>query len=171
MYTRQHDPRTKQQIKDLLFLYLYTPVKQQFKNRIDDLIMRNALICGYSHKSFSYKGEFYSCDILPLLSRKNKLVPQLRPEMDKYLKDLEELNNNEIPYVLGFINQVLNSSDSFADYLQIFPSIIHYPLQKMIATNPCTVHQLDQNKIDQLKEKNEKPIRLINRRMSLNLLI
>lgn len=166
-----HDPRTKQQIKDHLYSFLYEPVQRQFQTRIDDIILRNSLVGSYSHKSFSYKGVFYTCDNSPPPIRKNRLVTQLRPDMESYLADLKELNEQELPHVLGYINQVLNSSDSFADYLLLFPSTIHPPLRDMAATCPCKIHKLLPDKVDQLMERNADSIRLLKRRLVTNFLI
>ena len=58
METLQHDPRTKQQIKDMLYAFLYEPVQRQFKTRLDTLINRNTLISGASHHSLPTKGVF-----------------------------------------------------------------------------------------------------------------
>src|SRR4030095_5111123 len=166
----QHDPRTKQQIKDALYAFLYEPVQKQFKSRIDILITRNTLLGGYSHKSFSYKGVVYNSDSTHPPLKKNRLLPQLRASMDEYLTDLEELNSHELPYVLGFINQVLNASNDFKDYLRLLPESVHHPLQQLMATCPCRTVHLTDEKVEQLKEKNKESIDLMKQRLVLNLI-
>ena len=37
-----HDPRTKQQIKDILYQHQYGPVQGQFKKRLDEIITKNS---------------------------------------------------------------------------------------------------------------------------------
>ena len=37
----QHDPRTKQQIKDILFNFLYGPVEAHFKKQLADIIIQH----------------------------------------------------------------------------------------------------------------------------------
>ena len=170
MTTLQHDPRTKQQIKDLLYSYLYAPVQKQFKNRIDNLIERNTLLGGFSHKSFLYKGTVYNCDLQALPRRNNKLIPQLKPDMDTYLNDIKHLNDTELPFVLGFINQVLNASDRISDYLRVLPESIHYPLEKFQLSCPCKKRNLTDEQVAQLKQKNSDSINLLKQRMVLNLL-
>lgn len=167
----QHDPRTKQQIKDALYSYLYEPVQRQFKNRIDDLIIRNTLLGGYSHKSFIYKGVVYDCDIYQPPLKKNRLVKALHEEMETYLADLKQLNDLELPYVLGFINQVLNSSDGLHDYLRLLPDAVHSPLKQLITSCPCKDCRLSDEKVQLLKEKNQASIDLMRQRMVTNLLI
>ena len=165
-----HDPRTKQQVKDALYAYIYDPVKKQFKQRIDTLILRNSLLGRYSHNHFVYKGELYNAESTHPPLRKNRLIVQLKPAMDEYLKDLGELNNTELPYVLGFINQVLNSSCDMQDYLKVLPPAIHTPLNKFIASCPCKSSRLASSKVDEMVDMNSESIKLIQRRLVLNLI-
>jgi len=167
----QHDPRTKQNIKDMLYKVLYDPVQRQLKTQIDDIIMRNTIIGRHSHKSFIYKGTVYSCDNTPAPVRKNRLDPSLREAMETYLAEIKRLNEEEVPYVLGFINQVLNSSEGMQDYLKLFPDALHPPLLNLAATCPCKTSMLPEEKVALLKEKNQSAITLMRERMVLNLLI
>jgi hypothetical protein len=167
----QHDPRTKQLIKETLYDFLYLPVQNHFKNRLDVLIVRNTVLSGYSHKSFNYKGVNYSCDSGSPPRKWNRLLPHLKPAMDEYLFDLKQLNEKEVPFVIGFINQVLNASNDLQDYLHIFPESIHRPLEKLIASCPCQNKQLSDEKIIELREKNQTPINMMKARMVTNLLI
>lgn len=167
----QHDPRTKQLIKDTLYEFLYRPIENQFKNRLEVLIVRNTLLGGYSHKSFNYKGVLYNCDNGFPPRKSNRLIPQLKPAMDEYLFDLKQLNEKELPFVIGFINQVLNASNDLQDYLHIFPESTHRPLEKLIASCPCQAKRLSNEKILELKEKNQEPINMMKQRMVTNLLI
>lgn len=165
------DPRVKQQIKDALYAYLYEPVQNQFKNRIDVLIARNSLLGGFSHKSFVHRGVVYSSELSPPPGIKNKLLSQLRPAMEDYLQDLKELNNDELPFVLGYINQVLNSSNGMQDYFTLLPNSIHYPLTKLVSTCTCQSKNLSLERIEQIIARNTESISLMKQRMILNLLI
>ena len=91
--------------------------------------------------------------------------------MDEYLTDLEELNNKELPYVLGFINQVLNASCDLTDYMRVLPEAIHHPLAQMVATCPCRTTSLPEERVTHLMNKNQEPINMIKRRLVTNLLI
>lgn len=166
-----HDPRSKQLIKDGLYAFLYAPIENQFKNRIDVLCTRNSILGGFSHKSFFYKGTVYNSEITQPPTSRNKLIPQLRAEMEAYLQDLQDLNQHEVPFVLGYINQVLNSSNDFKDYLRLFPESIHYPLERLMATCPCQNKHLTDEKVLQIKERNQQPISLMKQRLVNNLLI
>lgn len=165
-----HDPRTKQLIKDTLYKFLYGPVEDHFKSRLDVLIARNTLLGGYSHKSFNYKGVHYTTDDGLPPRRRNRLLPQLRPSMDEYLAELKTLNETELPFVIGFVNQVLNASNDFQDYLRVLPPSTHYPIQKLIGTCPCQNGQLTESKIAQMQTSNEKTINMMKQRLVSNLL-
>lgn len=165
-----YDPRTKQQIKEALYGFLYDPVHKQLRLRLDTLIIRNTLLGGHRHKSFSYKGIDYSCDNTPIPRKRNQLLSQLQPDMNAYLKDVKELNEKELPYVLGFINQVLNSSNDLKDYLRLLPDSVHHPVEKLIYTCPCKAKSLSDEAVEQLKEKNQISINLIKQRQVLNLI-
>lgn len=166
-----HDPETKQRIKDALYAFLYEPVQKSFKTRIDTLIVRNTILGGYTHKHFIYKGTLYNAEPTVPPLKKNRLHPQLRDPMEEYLVDLARLNNQELPYVLGFINQVLNASTNLQDYLQVLPESMHQPIQKLAATCPCRTRALSADKVEQLRLKNEEPIALMKQRLVTNLLL
>lgn len=165
-----YDPRTKQQIKEALYSFLYDPVQKQFKVRLDTLILRNTLLGGHKHKSFSYRGVDYSCDPTPPPRKRNQLLHALQPEMNQYLKDMKELNEKELPYVLGLINQVLNSSNDLKDYLRLLPESVHRPVQSLIATCPCQAKSLTDEAVKSFIIKNQNAINLMKQRQVLNLI-
>ena len=167
----QHDPRTKQQIKDMLYAFLYEPVQRQFKTRLDSLIKRNTVILGASHQSFIYKGNLYTCDIAPPPRKLNRLVPQLVPDMEAYLTDQKQINDKERPYVVGFINQVLNASNDLHDYLRVLPQSLRPPIQKLIDSYPCRTKKLTDAEVQEMQAKNQRYIDLVKSRMVMNLLI
>ena len=171
MENLQHDPRTKMQIRDLLFSFLYTIVEKQFKHRLDTLITRNTVITGATHKSFSYRGEVYSADQTAPPRRMNRLSPKLVPEMDNYLRELKQLNEYEVPFVVGYINRVLNSSNDLHDYLRLFPQSIHPPIEKLIASYPHRTTHLTNEEVQGIQDNNAQSISLIKQRMAINLII
>lgn len=167
----KYEPRIKMMIRDAVFDFLYDPTLKQFKTRLDTIIVRNAILLGHGHKSFTYKGQQYSCDTLPAPRGWNRLLPQLRPEMDEYLEDVKRLNQNEVPFVLGYINQVLNASNDFGDYLRLLPECIHRPIEKTIHSHSFIGKRLDEERLVAIKEQNTASINLIKQRMVTNLLI
>ena len=165
-----HDPRTKLQIKDAIYNFLYQSIEQSFKKRIEDIISKNCVLCGNANQSFTYKGVVY-CNPLEVPPRKmNRLVKQLIPVMDNYLSELKHLNTYELPYVMGFISQVLNASNHLPDYLKVFPQSIHQPIEELVLTCPCRANKLTQSTVEELQNKNQVPINLLKQRMVLNLI-
>lgn len=167
----QHDPRTKQRIKDALYAHLYEPVRRSFQKRLTDIIRQNSVHLHSLHRSFTYKGVQYSLDTTPAPRRANRLVPAMVPSMAAYLHDLQVLNDQEIPYVMGYINQVLNASNDLCDYLELFPSSMHHPIQEFINACPCKTHHLSAEEVEKIQQRNAESIALIKNRMALNLLI
>ena len=167
----QHDPRTKQQIKDALYTFIYTPVEKQLKHQLDTLIVKNTLMCGHSHKSFMYKNVLYNCDESPLPRKMNRLDTRLVPDMNDYLKELKQLNEKELPYVLGYINQVLNASNDLCDYLRLLPDAVHKPVQSLIDSCPYKGKKMPPEAVSFLLEKNQASIDMMRRRMVTNLLL
>jgi hypothetical protein len=166
-----HDPRTKQQIKDALYGILYAPVNRAFEARLNRIINRNTQLGGHTHASFMFKNVVYNCDANPLPRKQNRLLPDLVPDMNAYLADLNELNRQELPYVMGYINQVLNASNDMGDYLRLLPSSVHGPIQQLIASCPCKTARLPQETVELLQSKNQNSIDLMKRRMVNNLLL
>lgn len=165
----QHDPRTKQLIKDALYHHLYGPALKQFSARIEEIVQRNALMLASNYRVFIYKGVMYGSGAVP--RKVDRLAPQLLGVMEAYLNDLKQLNGVEMPYVLGYINQVLNSSNELHDYLLLLPQSMHPPIQELIATCPCKGVKLDIHTVNRLKEANCVPIGLMKNRLFTNLLI
>lgn len=171
MLPLEHDARTKQQIKDMLYTFIYGPVSKHFQARIETLITRNTVLGGFTHKHFVYKGHLYNADTTQPPLKRNRLMAALRDPMEEYLSDLEQLNNQELPYVLGFLNQVLNSSSSLQDYLKVLPESVHAPIHELMATCPCRIGVLSPEKAKQLQEKNADAVKLIKARLFTNLII
>lgn len=167
----QHDPRTKQQIKDVLFALLYGPVEQHFKRQLAAIITQNSVLMNTSYQCFSYRGVVYSVDAPPILRKMTRLHPSMQSKMDIYISETKQLNDYELPYVLGFINQVLNYSNNLQDYLKVLPESVHGPIQQFIATCPCRVIDITPNEAENLVVNNKLPITLIKQRMLANLLL
>lgn len=167
----QYDPRTKMAIKELLYETVYSPIDRHFKKRIHDLITKNSSLVNSPHRSFNYRGELYTLETTKPPVKFNRLVPELKPLMETYLKDIKTLNDHELPYVLNYFNQVLNSSDSLRDYVNILPSYLHHALNKMIATCPCRDCRLSEEKIKEINAKNTESLNLLGQRMAKNLIL
>jgi hypothetical protein len=167
----QHDPKTKQQIKDLLYSFLYDPINKKMKEQVDSIIVKNSAMIQSSHLSFHYKGKLFSCDSGFVLRKPNRLTPLLHPFMDDHLKEVKELNEREIPYVIGFINQVLNSSNNIRDYLRVLPTSIHRPIELLMATCPCVTYNISVETVKDIQDRNAESIIIMKSRMAINLIL
>jgi hypothetical protein len=169
-----HDPRTKMVIKDTLYEYLYEPVLASYRRKLKELIVANCKLTKTSHLSFMYRGHHYiaeGCEDPIEMGRVALLAPELKGAMDEYLNDTAYLNTHELPYVLGYLNSILNLSDDLPDYLKLLPDSMHQPLKEMIASCKCKTSHLDEATVKEIREKNSVPIQLIKQRLTLNLLL
>lgn len=167
-----YDPKSKELIKTKIYEFLYAPVDRDFDKRLRTIITKNSLLHGNDQQWLAYKGEYYQFDEAKARPRPvNRLKPELKPVMDEYLADIKKLNEYELPYVLGFITQVLNSSNSVQDYFKVFPESTHKPIQALIHRCACKSAALTPELVEKLTEQNAVPIELMKKRMVLNLLI
>ena len=167
-----YDPKTKQIIKDKLFNFLYDPVNRNFDKRLKTIIVKNSQLHRNDQYWLSYKGINYAVNKeSPMPRPMNRLKAELRPIMDDYIADQAYINEKELPYIIGFINQALNSSNSIQDYFQIFPQSIHKPLKTLIESCGCRKQYLEHDSVEAIKQRNLIPIELMKKRMVLNLLI
>lgn len=169
----RHDPMTKQQVKELLYDFLYLPVIRSFQERLKRIILENCKLQGATHPSMMYRGEVYQAadSITPHPKQLPMLDESLKEEMDEYLKETAYLNNHEVPYVLGYLNRVLDSSDNLADYLRLLPDSVHRPIGELIASCRCRTAQLAKEDIDVIRKRNAVSIELIRQRLTVNLLL
>ena len=165
-----HDPRSRKIIKDALYTFLYGPILTVYKTRIDNIILKNTKLGGFTHRSFVYKGELFTCDQYAPPRKGNPLVHEMKPEMEAYLKETKEINETELPYVLGFIDSVLLSSQSLEDYLKVFPSAVHEPIRQLINSCPCRECSLTDASITTLSDKYKETIQMMETRVALNLI-
>jgi hypothetical protein len=165
-------PRLKAQIKDALIEFLYTPVERSMKRRLNELIVANTLAGKYSCKSFHYKGQQYHCEDGPPPRNWNKLLPQFKSQMDEWLADFKRIEETERPFIFGFLNQVLNSSNHLADYYALLPDSAHPPIKALKLDDPLHPYPtLSPERINQIIAKSPTAIQMMKARMVTNLLI
>lgn len=168
----QHDPKTKQQLKDMLYHYLYDPVIRRFNERLVGIIREHGRLTTSALDCFSYKGIYYAVNPQ---EKPPRLVPRLHKSlyaaMDTYLAELKVINDEEVPFVLGFITQVLNASDNLHDYIRALPASVHRPLQDVIDRCGCKTSSLPEKDLQTLLVRNSQSINLMKQRMVLNLLL
>lgn len=158
-------PQVKQLIKDTLYEFLFEPANKSLQKQLESVVYRNCVMSHYTHKSVAYKGFVYNFDTEAPPRRWNRLIPELRPTMDKILFETEELSRYEVPFIMGYITQVLNSSEHLSDYLALLPDCVHPAFKKIL-------HILPSPSLEPAKKVfNQKAVDLIKQRMVTNLLL
>lgn len=169
--TINYDPRTKQYIKEKIYDTLYAPVHNYFNVWLEKIIINNTIEIKGTHKSFSFKGVDYNIDETPPPRRRNRLAPKFHSEMNAYLKEKDELERYEIPYVLGYITSVLDTSNYFGDYLKLLPEPLHTVINNFKDNCVCRNSKLTEEKVEEIKKVNSTPIELIKYRIMQNLIL
>lgn len=165
------DPRFKQELQQSLLEFTYAPAKRIFDKRLAEIITKNTVAQGYSHASFSYKGEYYSFELTHPRFKTNRLLPDFRPEMDKYLQELQEMEREEKPFITGFFNRVLNRSNSMLDYQHMLPECVHRGLVINTSSHIALPREMSDDAVLSFQQENEKLIMQLKARMVMNLII
>jgi len=166
-----YDPLSKKLIKDTLYQFLYAPVESNFRKRLDALIRQNSKLLGNTQEYLDFQGEIYQTSqaTVPEPRQINRCHKDIRPLMKEYVEDLKKMNQQEVPYVVGYINKVLNSSESLVDYFQLLPESVHAPLKKLSC--PCTENQLKPDQINRIQQNNQPALAMMKMRLVENLLL
>lgn len=167
------DPLMKTTIKDRLYALLYVPTDTKMFERLQTIIMKNAVMVKAVHASFMYKAVNYSCDVVSVLPRpRNQLDPRLEPQMQEYLADVADLAK-EKPLILAYLTHVLNTSDHPEDWLKLLVPVLHSPIQNFITEhglNPCRFKHMSDEDAAEFLEKNSAAVKLVKQRLVTNLL-
>lgn len=171
-----YGPETKAHIKDTIYEALYQRVDEKFSNQLDALILENSGLNQNQQYLMKYRGEIkyhsrYSKDTRVPASKINALHVSLEPHYLALMKEKDRINNDELPFVLGYVNQVLNVSNGFEDYYKLFPSLLHPILDKLKRDCPCRNEELPQELIDSMLTQSQKAISMLEQRAMTNLLM
>ena len=159
----------KYQIKNRIWYVLFTPVENDLDAQLDTIATKNCQLQGLSHKSFLYKGVRFNADTTGPPLRSNKLAPSLKPEMEDYLSKVNECRDYEENLITGYITMVLNLCKHPRDCLRLLPSGLHAHIESLLIG--CTESDLNEETVQEVLKKNQKPLQMIKERMALNLLL
>lgn len=167
-----YDARTKKAIKDALYEAIYQPVNDRYQKQLDEIIHKNSAKCNNLQEFVKHKGEVYSSSSAPHIPPKpvNRVHPDLLCAMEEWQRQVDDLNTHELPYVLGYLNQVLNTSRAFNDYYKLLPHALHRILDKLKEDCPCSTDALSPEEIQELTNKNTVALDRIKQRFLLNYL-
>ena len=168
------DPRMKQTIRDKMRDSLYQHVDRRFNEALDEIIERNMILQQRKTGWFTYKGYVYG-------TPDNRLtyIPlhnELRPIMDKLLKDREQIRTEEEPFVIAFFNRALNKTNAIQDYLLMFPDCMHETLALFTtpewrASSWWHPRELSDEEIAKFKEDHEPWLEKLRNRMMIDLIL
>lgn len=159
-------------VKDAIYDYLYDPVMTDFGNRLVGIVDENSALHGNEQRCFTYRGHLYTRDPHWIDSKPlNRLHPSLYDEMNRFLKDKDDLKTGEQPYVNGYLNQVLNISKTMEDCLELLPSGVHKPVYDFIDRWGTASVTLDAGIIERFLKRNQLPLQMLKQRLLLNLLV
>lgn len=165
------DPRRlKKQMADWLLAILYNPYFTRQQNTLDSLINRNMRLQESPYQCFTYKGEYYG----PLYSKpilRPKLHPELHPEMVAFVEERSRVNVEEMPYITNYITKVLNSSDSYNDWLKLLPDCMKAPVYELLASEQSQPDQLTNECVAQILAEHDVSIQKMKQRMATNLIL
>lgn len=169
MTTFQYKPALKYLIKIRIWSVLFASVENALDEQLNLIATKNCQLQGLSHKSFLYKGVRFNADTTSPPLRSNKLAPSLKPEMEDYLSKVNEYRNYEENLIIGYITMILNLCKHPRDCLRLLPSGLHAHIESLLSD--CTESTLDEETVQEVLKKNQKPFQMIKERMALNLLL
>lgn len=164
------DPRTKQAIKLNLEDVMYANTARRELNKLQNISTKNMALMAHPHNSFSYKGEYYNFEQVPLRYKNQRLMVELQPAMDKWLADKKHLELTEKPFVIGFFNKVLNSTNSIDDYFALLPDWMHRAIRSLPLTPESMLpRELDDDQVAAFKVTHADWLLMLKKRMILDL--
>jgi len=173
----EHPMHMKNNIKLDMTEIIYSHIQKQFKDRLQSIYKANVVITKRNYPAFTYKGTYYTIygtGLSPAKTRGFKLDESLHPIMDEWLIDTDKVTEEEMPYVQGYISQVLNSSKYLPDYLLFLPEVLHEPVirrMEIYAKKDIGKEtKLQPWVIAKILEDNKDTIALMKQRMVLNLI-
>ena len=86
-----------------------------------------------------------------------------------YTKEIQ----SERVHISGYITNVLNSSNSLYDYLELIPKVIHKPINQILFLLQESENKkptLSEKEIDEILNRHEDTIILLKKRLMINLI-
>jgi hypothetical protein len=165
-----YDPRLRTVIKEQLFVTMYDTINQRLYKKINHLIEQNAIACNYIHRSFVFRNQLYQNDPAPPPRPSNRLHPTLLPIMASYIDEFNALNDEEIPFIQGYLARVLNAFKNLEDCLEFLPDTLKPVLLGFIAQYPTTSPRVSPDVLAKFKLENDQYLDKFKQYMVMNLI-
>jgi len=135
----------------------------------NDALSSNPIGSGLS--TFYYKGRKWSVLKYPAaVQGVESLHPELHSKMDKYISQLEELENVEKPAVLGFLRAVSNHGTDAKSLMGLLPSALHEPARDLFSLLDVEPVQRTTDEVAELVKASPDSVAAFKVRMMKNLL-
>ncbi len=161
------DPTNKYFLRSQLFSKVYLKVVTEETKKVQRIIEQNAYLDRFGQMAFMYKGQEYCAENYRPQRRLGLLHRDLYPAMEEWLKEGRELQK-EKETVQNYLSCILIRANSAKELKAITPECLHSELPEH-----WDVHDhvpMTQEEIDAFNMQNEVAIRLIKKRLLLNMI-
>lgn len=180
-----YNPLVKQQLLKQLKIEIYAPIVNSLNREFWNINRRNTVKCGFNHNVFTYRGIFYSGNILIDLNLdyedyysrinthnyKEHLATEFHIAFDDLLAKRDLISEKEMPLVMGYVTQVLNISNNPHNYLKLLPDTLHKCIRIIAPFSEDVVDTISPARIENIKTVNKEYIDLLKLRLMSNLLL
>jgi len=157
-------PQTRSEIIDDVISTIYQKTFKRQDQELELIVLKNSNIHGNKQHGFLYKGAFYSSkDVRLFHGLVNSLHKDIRPEFKEWLAEKHALKI-EISYIQAFILRAINFCNNFTELKLILPDVFHNWASYTVST------EIRQEEVNQFINENAEPLKLIKRRLTINLL-
>ncbi len=161
------DPTNKYFLRSRIFSKVYLKMVTEETKKIQRIIEQNAYLDRFGQMAFMYKGQEYCAENYRPQRRLGLLHRDLYPAMEEWLEEGRELQK-EKETVLNYLSCILIRASSFKDLKAITPECLHSALPGQWGV--LTSVPIPQEEIDAFNKQNEEAIRLIKKRLLLNMI-
>lgn len=145
---------------------IYKKINKEHDKRMEQTIVRNSYLDDYKREAFLYKGQQYCREGYRPQRRIGLLSRDLYPEMEAWLKDERELEK-EKNTVFNYLSCLVSKVTYYSDLRALAPECLH----SVIPYHDPNAHvKFTQEEIDTFNKQNEEAIRLIKKRLLLNMI-
>lgn len=186
-------PPMRERLREDLLEVLYAPIREKQQERLNNLIVQNTGLCGYTYYTFRYRGELFGTYALaklppahaPVLelrkakeqrrqvmyeAENQRLDDSLHADMDRWLAERAELESHEEPLLRATLTSVLRITDHIDDYKRLLPQLLHDRLDEEAMRCACVTQPMPQDKFDEAIAKYGSYISVIKQRQVMYLL-
>lgn len=153
---------------------LYVKPLDDIRKRLYALGDHNGQLVGNQQRCFLYRGEMFAVECYPkgkVPRPINWLRPELHADMQRLQDEKHEIENLEMPYVLGYLQRVMQVARTQRDYLALIPNVLHAPIKKHATAFANYLEDLPDTEVAAFLQDNDRYLGKLKERMTFNLLL